>query len=108
MLTRVLPAWFGNTRAASSARKMLQDADELAARVDEVAAVGDVPPALTAGVLREIAESFLNFATVATRQRELRNVLGHHADVVVSLPYLADDIVDVDGLARLADTMRRS
>jgi anion-transporting ArsA/GET3 family ATPase len=108
VLNRVLPAWFGNTRSSSAARKMLQDADQLAGRLDEIGAVGDMPPALTAGVLREVAESFLNFATVATRQRELRNVLGHHAEVVVSLPYLADDIVDVDGLARLADTMRRA
>ena len=59
-------------------------------------------------MLREIADSYLNFAVVATRQRELRNVLGHHAEVVVSLPYLADDIVDLDGLARLATTMRRA
>ena len=77
-------------------------------RLSSTALLRDLGPALTAGVLREIAESFLNFATVSTRQRELRNVLAHHAEVVVPLPYLADDIVDVDGLARLADTMRRA
>ena len=108
VLNRVLPGWFGNTRAASAARRMLQDADELAARVDALDGSGDAAPTLTAGVLREIADSYLNFAVVATRQRELRNVLGHHAEVVVSLPYLADDIVDLDGLARLATTMRRA
>jgi len=56
-------------------------------------------------VLREVGESFANFAVVAKREAELRTELAHAAEVVVSIPSFETDIFDVDGLLRLGRAM---
>jgi hypothetical protein len=59
------------------------------------------PAPATTQVLREVAESFLNFAVVAKREAEQRAELGSVPDVVVNVPYFDDDIADLAGLLRL-------
>jgi hypothetical protein len=62
---------------------------------------GVFPSPPTTRVLREVAESFLNFAVVAKREAEQRAELGSVPDVVVNVPYFDDDIADLAGLLRL-------
>jgi hypothetical protein len=66
----------------------------------------DAEPALVAGVLREVSESFLDYAVAAVRQKELRQDMRATAPVVATLPFLDGDIVDLEGLGRVADLLR--
>jgi hypothetical protein len=52
-------------------------------------------------VLRTIGESYRNFSVVAMREAELRAELSRVPDVVARVPNLADDVGDVEGLARI-------
>jgi hypothetical protein len=45
-----------------------------------------------------VAESFLNYRLVASREAEEAARLGSRAEVVATVPYLADDIHDLSGL----------
>jgi hypothetical protein len=49
-------------------------------------------------VLNEVAESFLNYRLVASREAEEAARLGAKAEVVATVPYMADDIHDLAGL----------
>jgi anion-transporting ArsA/GET3 family ATPase len=97
VLNKTLPAYLREPRLAGVAERLAADAPALAG-----AAGADVGPApTTTRVLREVAESFLNFAVVAKREAEQRAELGSVPDVVVNVPYFDDDIADLAGLLRL-------
>lgn len=51
-----------------------------------------------ARVLGEVSESFLNYRLVAAREAEEAARLGARTEVVATVPYLGDDITDLDGL----------
>ena len=53
-------------------------------------------------MLRTVGESYRNFSVVAMREAELRAELARVPDVVASVPTLADDVSDVDGLASIS------
>jgi hypothetical protein len=55
-------------------------------------------------VLKEIGESFLNFAVVAKREAEQRAELASAPDVVATVPYFETDVYDLAGLLRLGAT----
>ena len=50
-----------------------------------------------------MAESFLNYRLVASREAEEAARLGTRAEVVATVPYLADDIHDLAGLLVIGD-----
>ncbi len=50
-----------------------------------------------------MAESFLNYRLVASREAEEAARLGAKAEVVATVPYLADDIHDLAGLLGIGD-----
>ena len=71
---------------------------------DEVDTLGEGltdEPVLTARVLREVAESFLNFGIVARREAEQQNELRGTPDILVTVPFFDADIFDMEGLIRL-------
>ena len=54
-------------------------------------------------MLTEVAESFLNYRLVANREAEEAARLGAKAEVVATVPYLADDIHDLAGLLGIGE-----
>ncbi len=101
VLNRVLPSWFTNKTAAAAARKLGRRAPKLATNLKV-----DGDPVLVEGVLREISESFLSYGVAAARQQELRHEMQHEPPMMASLPFLAGDIVNVEGLAEIGDHLR--
>ncbi|MEL7207817.1 MAG: hypothetical protein AAGK32_06225, partial [Actinomycetota bacterium] len=58
-------------------------------------------------VLSEVAESFLNYRVVATREAEQRAELTARADLVAAVPSLRDDIHDLGGLLTMGEAFWR-
>jgi hypothetical protein len=53
-------------------------------------------------VLATIAESFQNFALVATREAELRSEIADSDLAVVDVPELSGEVADVEALVHIA------
>jgi anion-transporting ArsA/GET3 family ATPase len=96
VLNKVLPPYLLDADGARVAERLSAEAPSVA---DALAEAG--PPEAVTRVLREVAESFLNFQVVAKREAELRAELAASAEVVVSVPSFETDIYDVSGLVRL-------
>ncbi|HEX7134908.1 MAG TPA: ArsA-related P-loop ATPase [Iamia sp.] len=103
VLNKVMPAYLRRTATTGVARRLVKDADPVAAEV--AAGVGD--PDDVAAVLREVGESFLNYQVVANREQEQRTELARTPDVVATVPYFDHDIADLAGLLRLGDAIWR-
>jgi anion-transporting ArsA/GET3 family ATPase len=98
VLNRTLPDYLRDNRARVVARALGERADEIAERLP-------TDPAITAPLLREVAESFLNFSLVARREAEQRDELASSPDVVTSAPAFTDDISNLAGLLMLGETI---
>ena len=70
---------------------------QIASRLPE----GTGDPVRVARVLREVGESYLNFAVVAKREAEQRAELSAAPDVVATVPYFESDIFDLAGVLAL-------
>jgi anion-transporting ArsA/GET3 family ATPase len=99
VLNKVLPPELLDDGAADVAERL--SADSVA-----VAETAGLDPAV-APVLAEVAESFLNYRVVATREAEQRAELTTHADLVASVPALSDDIHDLAGLLEMGSRFWR-
>ena len=94
VFNKVLPIDLFSSEAATVAERLDRDAGPVAAAVaDQVADTEQV-----ARVLDEVAASFLNYRLVASREAEEATRLGAAAEVVATVPYLADDVHDLAGL----------
>jgi anion-transporting ArsA/GET3 family ATPase len=95
VLNKVLPAYFGDPSAIRVAQAM---------RDGSADAAGSLPvdPAQAARVVREVADSFLNFSVVARREQEQRAELSSAPEVLAAVPFFDEDIFDMAGLLRLA------
>jgi anion-transporting ArsA/GET3 family ATPase len=98
VLNRTLPDYLRDPRAGAVARALGERAEEIARRLP-------TDPAITVPLLREVAESFLNFSLVARREAEQRDELAPSPDVVTSAPAFEDDVSDLAGLLALGDTI---
>jgi anion-transporting ArsA/GET3 family ATPase len=97
VLNKVLPEYLRDPALAAVAEYLHAHAPALAEAVGP-----EVGPAeAVARVLREVAESFLNFAVVAKREAEERAELRSAPDVIASVPFFDDDISDLAGLLQL-------
>jgi anion-transporting ArsA/GET3 family ATPase len=101
VLNKVLPSYLLDPDAARVAERFRAEAPRLAERLGPDA--GDPP--LVARVLKEIGESFCNFAVVAKREAEQRAELASVPDVVATVPYFETDIYDLEGLLQLGETI---
>ncbi len=101
VLNRTLPPLFASKSAATAARKLARQAPE-AANAAALAA----PSRLVEAVLGEVSASYLDFAVVAAREKELRAGVAARAPIVHQVPLLADDLVDLAGLAGVVDFLR--
>ena len=96
VFNKVLPTELFTADAARVADGLCHDASSVAAAAD-----GDLDRDQVCRVLGEVAESFLNYRLVAAREAEEAARLGARAEVVATVPYLADDIHDLGGLLGL-------
>jgi anion-transporting ArsA/GET3 family ATPase len=103
VLNKVLPEWFMAAGAGRAASRLVGEADGVAAALPTE--VG--PTDQVARVLREVAESFLNFQLVAKREAEQRTELASRADAVATVPYADHEITDLPGLLELGGHLWR-
>lgn len=101
---RVLPNSFTAKAPATSARKLVKQADgELA---DDVAAQLDVDRDVVASALATVGTSFHDIALIATREAERAAELGALSPLLVAAPMLDRDVNDVADLLELAAGFR--
>jgi anion-transporting ArsA/GET3 family ATPase len=99
VFNKVLPAELFTAEAAKVAERLCREATSVAKAAVDVAP--DTEQA--ARVLNEVAESFLNYRVVATREAEEAARLGSEAEVVATVPYLSEDVHDLEGLLTIGD-----
>jgi len=98
VLNKMLPAYLLDGAAFQVAERFAGPRGaEVAAGLPAEAGVADQ----VARVLREVGESYLNFAVVAKREAEQRAELAAAPDVVATVPYFETDIYDLAGLLGL-------
>jgi anion-transporting ArsA/GET3 family ATPase len=102
VLNKVLPSYLLDAEAAGAASRIAVDPAPAAAALD---GLGD--PDAVARVIEEVAQSFLNYRVVASREAEQRAELGRTPDVLATVPYFASDIHDLAGLIRLGQQIWR-
>jgi anion-transporting ArsA/GET3 family ATPase len=105
VLNKMLPASLRGSDGRRAADVLRDDAGPLA---EQLAALEDpalADPTRTARVLSIVADTFQDYAVVATREAELREELGRLPDVVATVPAFEDDVHDVAGLARIGDAL---
>ncbi len=102
VLNKVLPTYFRDRDAGSLAEQLRDGAGSVA---DRLAGSLGTDPSLTARVLQEVAESFLNFGVVARREEEQQAELATRPEVLATVPFLDRDVVDMQGLLRLGAAM---
>ncbi len=108
VLNRVLPDYLSASEGHAAAAALTERADALA---KALAALGDAAledPDRDARVLRTAARTFLDYAVVATREREQRAELSRVPEVVATVPAFADDVHDLAGLAQIGRALLRS
>jgi hypothetical protein len=94
VLNKVLPEYLRDTKTDKLAQSMESRAADLAEGLTD-------DPTVAARVVREVAESFLNFGVVARREAEQQAELRGTPDVLVTVPFYDADIYDMGGLLRL-------
>ena len=99
VLNKVLPGYLRDEKAAVTATRLMDDAQELSVGLAD--GLGDPPQ--VARVLTEVAESFLRFGVVAQREAEQRAELAVAPEVIASAPFFETDIYDLAGLLRLGE-----
>jgi hypothetical protein len=98
VLNRTLPDYLRDPQAGAVARALGERAEEIAGRLP-------TDPALTVPLLREVAESFINFGLVARREAEQRDELAPTPDVLASAPAFESDVSNLAGLLSLGETI---
>jgi len=102
LCNKTLPPTLLDAEAAAVAERLRSDSAAVVAAAD---IPGDAD--VEARVLEEVAESFLNYRVVATRESEQRAELATHAELVASVPTLRDDIHDLAGLLAMGEQFWR-
>jgi len=106
VLNKVLPDYLLDPDAAMAATKLAADPAAVAAALDGLGGGSDGADAV-ARVVEEVAQSYLNFRVVASREAEQRAELARTPDVLATVPYFDSDIHDLAGLLRLGEQIWR-
>jgi anion-transporting ArsA/GET3 family ATPase len=101
VLNKVLPAYLRDPDAAAVASRMRDHATDLASEL--ASRVRGMDPDQLGRVIAEVGRSFLDFKVVAEREAEQEAELSGMPDVLVSVPYFEEDVVDVRSLLALGD-----
>lgn len=106
VLNKVLPAYLRRTATTGVAKRMIRDADDIAAQLAPSMKPAARPDDVSR-VLATVGESFLNYQVVAKREAEQRASLSRSPDVVAAVPYFDSDIADLQGLLALGEQIWR-
>ncbi|MGI9644850.1 MAG: ArsA family ATPase [Ilumatobacteraceae bacterium] len=101
---RVLPERLADPAASVSAAALLERADGPLAT--DVATELGADERVVGSVLRHIASRFDDLALSAARESDRRTELEVLAPALLTVPWMTDDIHDLDGLARIAGYLR--
>ncbi|MCZ7534939.1 MAG: AAA family ATPase [Acidimicrobiia bacterium] len=101
VLNRILPGYFLATDGEDAAAAMSVDSDGIALALTALDSPALDDPARTSRVLRNVGESFRNFAVVAKREAELSGELERVPEVIARVPSFEQDIGDVQGLVQI-------
>lgn len=102
---KTLPGYLRGADGRRAAEKLAAEAPAIAARLADTGVEGLDDVARTTRVLTTMAESFQNFAVVATREAELREELSDAPETVIDVPELSDEVVDLEALVHIADRL---
>ncbi len=102
VLNKVLPSTLLDPAAQRAAAALDERAEILAA---ELAPLAGADPAQVGRVLVELARSFHDLRLAAGREAEQRLELGAIPEVTVSVPYLAGDVHDLNGLLAIGSRL---
>ncbi len=97
VLNKVLPDSMRDRAGAETARRLVDDAEALAAKVAE--RLGADPN--WARVLEEVGQNFVDLSVVAKRESTLRSEMSRLPDVVATVPALTEDVSDLSGLLEI-------
>ena len=108
VLNKALPAWLDDRASTDLARSISVDADEARRVVTGLGAMQsadavEVDRATT--MLAELGANYLRYQVVAARESKEAKVLSSNVERTVSIPFFADDIGDLAGLARLGERL---
>ncbi len=107
VLNKVLPSYLVDPAAGALAERLCRESAALATAVADEGLDGLADADQVERVLTEVAESFLNYRIVATREAEQAAILGERPELVVSVSYLESDVHDLAGLVELGERLWR-
>jgi anion-transporting ArsA/GET3 family ATPase len=94
ILNKVLPDYLRDRASAKLAQSISDQPEALAEGLTD-------DPVVAGRVLREVADSFLNYGVVARREAEQQTELKGAPDILVTVPFYDADIYDMEGLLKL-------
>ena len=97
VFNRVLPAYLRDRDARVAAERLRDDADDLAASMK----IAERDRAAFADVLREIADSFLGYRALATRQAEQLAEFGSASELTLLVPALEEGVSSISDIVEL-------
>jgi anion-transporting ArsA/GET3 family ATPase len=100
---RVLPDTLRSRDGRAAAERMKANADEFATTLARSMRLGADDRSVLATTLREVADSFLDYRVVASREAEVAAALRASPDVLVRVPALERDVTSVAELLALGD-----
>ncbi|MEO8693226.1 MAG: ArsA-related P-loop ATPase [Acidimicrobiales bacterium] len=101
VFNRVLPAYLRDRDARVAAERLRDEADDLAVSMK----IGERDRAAFADVLREIAESFLGYRALATRQAEQLAEFGSASEVTLLVPALEEGVTSIADIVELGQRL---
>ncbi len=104
VLNRTLPAYLRDESSAPAADEVRERADGIAESLFDDPSTARI----AARVLREVGANYRNLELVAQREAEHRRRIEREAELVAEVPWFAEDITDLGGLARLGEELRAS
>ncbi|MEM8904736.1 MAG: hypothetical protein AAGF02_13620, partial [Actinomycetota bacterium] len=104
VLNRTLPGYLRDEPLAPTSDSLQERSAEIASSLFD----DDATARIAARVLREVGANYRNLELVARREAEHRRRIGRDAELVAEVPWFAEDITDLRGLARIGDELRSS
>ena len=101
VFNRVLPAYLRDRDARVAAERLRDEADDLAATMK----IAERDRAAFADVLREIADSFLGYRALATRQAEQLAEFGSASELTLLVPALEEGVSSISDIVELGQQL---
>ena len=101
VFNRVLPAYLRDKDARVAAERLRDEADDLAATMK----IAERDRAASADVMREIADSFLGYRALATRQAEQLAEFGSAPELTLLVPALEEGVSSISDIVELGQRL---